>query len=79
MSISIPVPCMTVCPIILDPVAISSSGFGEGYQKMIWLDDVMCTGNERSLQSCHHSGVGVHNCAHYEYAGVICSSSGETL
>ena len=37
------------------------------------VNEVMCTGNEISLQSCLHDGVGVHNCGHHEDAGVMCS------
>ena len=40
---------------------------------MIWLDDVLCAGDEESLQSCPNLEVGVHNCGHDEDAGVVCS------
>uniref|UniRef100_A0A3Q0QQK5 SRCR domain-containing protein n=1 Tax=Amphilophus citrinellus TaxID=61819 RepID=A0A3Q0QQK5_AMPCI len=60
--------------------APQSVRFGAGTGE-IWLDDVTCTGNESSLSECQHSGFGVHNCEHYEDAGVICSGEiplGET-
>ncbi|CAB4031814.1 deleted in malignant brain tumors 1 -like, partial [Paramuricea clavata] len=39
----------------------------------IWLDDVSCAGHEQNLINCSHKGLGVHNCAHSEDAGVECS------
>ena len=52
--------------------AIGSAGFGQG-SGSIWLNIVTCTGNESTLASCGHLGVGVtSNCHHYEDAGVRC-------
>ena len=45
-------------------------GLGSG---PIWLDDVQCRGNERSIVNCLHGGWGVHNCHHREDASVICA------
>ncbi len=38
----------------------------------IHLDDVVCSGNENSLDECQHLGIGIHNCVHDEDAGVQC-------
>ena len=47
--------------------------FGAG-SGPIWYGEVNCTGNERNLTQCSHSGVGVHKCVHGDDAGVICAS-----
>ena len=53
--------------------AIGSAGFGQG-SGSIWLDSVTCTGNESTLASCGHLGVGVtRSCNHNEDAGARCS------
>ncbi|KFP66195.1 Macrophage receptor MARCO [Cariama cristata] len=39
----------------------------------IWLDDVNCSGNERSIFDCQKPNWGVNNCSHNEDAGVECS------
>lgn len=51
--------------------AISNALFGSGVGP-IYLDDVRCFGNEASLDQCFASPWGVHNCRHYEDAGVRC-------
>ena len=51
-------------------IATESSIFGEGIGT-IWLDSVKCTGNESTLSSCGHPGVGIAlNC--YKDAAVRC-------
>ncbi|XP_039463665.1 deleted in malignant brain tumors 1 protein-like [Oreochromis aureus] len=52
--------------------ATKSTHFGEG-RGQIWLDDVSCSGSERSLTRCQHRGFGTHNCTHSQDAGVVCS------
>ena len=46
-------------------------GWGSG---PIWYDDVRCSGHEANLTQCGHRGLGVHNCGHWDDAGVICAS-----
>ena len=56
--------------------AIGSAGFGQG-SGSIWLNSVTCTGNESTLASCGHLGVGItSSCHHNEDAGVRCSKIG---
>ncbi|XP_068199354.1 scavenger receptor cysteine-rich type 1 protein M130-like [Antennarius striatus] len=45
--------------------------FGEGKDD-IWLDDVVCNGDEPSILKCTHRPFGENNCGHSEDAGVIC-------
>ncbi|XP_042073038.1 deleted in malignant brain tumors 1 protein-like, partial [Haplochromis burtoni] len=63
--------------------ATKSAHFGKGTGQ-IWLDDVDCSGSERSLTECQHRGFGIHSCTHSKDAGVVCSGvpvrlSGSTL
>lgn len=51
----------------------SRAEFGQG-NGTIWLDNLLCSGNEKTLAQCFHNGWGEHNCAHSEDAGVVCSS-----
>ena len=45
----------------------------------IWLDNMFCTGYERSLADCSHRGWGIHNCKHSDDAGVECSPGNVVL
>ena len=52
-------------------VELREAFFDEGTGPIL-LDNVHCVGNEHSLLSCHHNGIGRHNCNHHEDASVIC-------
>ncbi|KAI1892333.1 hypothetical protein AGOR_G00132280 [Albula goreensis] len=52
------------------------AGFGQGVG-FIALDDVACLGSETSLLDCGHTGLGRHNCFHFEDASVVCSGATE--
>ena len=45
--------------------------FGQGSGNIL-LDNVHCTGSERSILDCPHNGINIHNCGHSEDASVTC-------
>ncbi|KAG8435086.1 hypothetical protein GDO86_013154, partial [Hymenochirus boettgeri] len=51
-------------------------GPGEGF---IFLDDVVCTGEESSLVKCLHSSWGQNDCSHSEDVGVRCSTESNDI
>ena len=54
---------------------------GLGYNKVsgdIYLDEVNCTGEESQLLECRHNGIGVHDCSHYQDAGVRCTGKSQS-
>ena len=63
---------MTALP--LDHVPLRNASFGMGGGD-IFLDNVVCKGNEQTLIGCQHESIRVHNCNHSEDAGVICAST----
>ncbi|XP_015110606.1 uncharacterized protein LOC107036887 isoform X2 [Diachasma alloeum] len=52
-------------------VAKKNGYFGAG-EGPIWLDEVVCYGNETQLYHCEHDHWGESNCNHDEDVGVIC-------
>ena len=59
------------CGCFVGAVALSRAPFGQGTGPIL-LDNVQCLGTETALISCQNSGIGDHNCAHSEDAGVRC-------
>lgn len=51
--------------------ATTNAHFGAG-SGPIWLDNVVCNGDEPNLPRCQNQGFEVHNCGHNEDAGVVC-------
>ena len=58
--------------------ALSFAHFGQG-EGPITLDNVRCSGLEEYISDCPNNGLFVHNCAHYEDAGVRCQGKKEKL
>ncbi|XP_039230208.1 uncharacterized protein LOC6532617 isoform X3 [Drosophila yakuba] len=55
------------------PARIEKNIFGNG-NGPIWLDQVMCFGNESSIDQCNHWNWGEHNCNHTEDVALHCSA-----
>ena len=53
--------------------ALGHAAYGQG-SGPVWYDEVHCSGSEATLTQCAHNGLGVHDCSHWEDAGVICAS-----
>ena len=56
---------------LLGAEVVSGAVFGEGTGR-VWLDNVECTGSERTLMDCTASSNGDNNCTHAQDAGVRC-------
>lgn len=52
-------------------IAVGGARYGQGTGP-IFLDDILCRGNETRIVDCRSDGIAVHNCGHSEDAGAIC-------
>ena len=50
--------------------------YGEG-TGIIWLDEVLCQGDERNIGLCSHNEWGANDCNHGEDTSVICVNGTE--
>ena len=57
--------------LIVGSTAFSFATFGQGSGPIL-LDNVQCTGSESRLVDCPANPLGIHNCIHFEDAGVRC-------
>ena len=55
----------------ISAIATFQAAFGQG-NGPVFLSNVQCTGNESSLLSCSHQGIGVTSCDHSYDAGAVC-------
>lgn len=52
--------------------ATHNSHFGAARHKHYWMDNMYCSGEEKTLSDCRFEGWGSSDCTHAEAAGVIC-------
>jgi deleted-in-malignant-brain-tumors protein 1 len=63
---------LSLAPHTSGSVAVRVAAYGQG-SGPITLDNVACVGTETRLIDCPANALGVHNCAHREDSGVICT------
>ena len=59
-------------------MAFGRAQYGQGHGPIL-LDNVECDAREANLLECDHNGLFVHNCGHYEDAGVKCNKDEEIM
>ena len=65
---------VTITSLFSGGYPVEAAEFGEGYGR-IWMDELQCTGSENSLEECMFNGWGIHDCWHFDDAGVHCTDT----
>ncbi|XP_045886833.1 deleted in malignant brain tumors 1 protein-like [Micropterus dolomieu] len=52
----------------------AQSATQSAYSNRVWLNEVNCSGSERSLTECQHRGFGSSSCSNRKHAGVVCKA-----
>ena len=63
--------CVQLYVTVAGARARSNAAFGQGVGD-IFLDNVVCDGNELRLIDCASNPLAAHNCLHSEDAGAVC-------
>ncbi|XP_078318807.1 neurotrypsin-like isoform X2 [Crassostrea virginica] len=78
----------TICDdgfdIVAANIACKQLGFPFGAEKVksfgrgtgqIWIDEISCQGNEKSILDCRRNNFAAHDCSHAEDVGLVCKTS----
>lgn len=71
---------IVIVVVIVVVIVLGAQAVRFGYEPLsnsdptpIWLDNLVCSGDENSLVDCRRNRIGDHNCNHDQDAGLVCS------